>query len=333
LAVSNNTLRRFSTGVILVIAIAGISYFGFKAILNTDRKDQTNPFEYNIEDLRRIDPQLMHYNQVQQIEIDLQELYGVAVDLDGRIYVSGDESMICYQKNGSILFQVELGESAKCIATAADGDLFLGMNDHIEVYDNSGENKKEWNRINENAIVTSIAVAQEDVFVADAGNRIVWRYDLTGAIIGRIGEKDETREISGFVIPSPYFDVALDPDGFLWVVNPGRHTLENYAYDGRLRSFWSKPSMKIDGFCGCCNPTHISILSDGSFVTSEKGVERVKVHNQVGDLVSVVAGPDQFIEGTVGLDLAVDSNDNIYVLDPKNKAVRIFKRKAGESTP
>ena len=84
--------------------------------------------------------------------------------------------------------------------------------------------------------------------------------------------------------------------------------------------------MEIEGFCGCCNPSHFTILNDGKFVTSEKGIARVKVYNRLGILESVVAGSDQFIEGTVGLDLAVDSENRIYVLDPVKKMVRIFEK-------
>jgi hypothetical protein len=121
--------------------------------------------------------------------------------------------------------------------------------------------------------------------------------------------------------------VAIDPDGFLWVANTGRHSLENYTEEGDLRSSWGEFSMEIEGFCGCCNPSHFVILDDGSFVTSEKGIARVKVYNRLGNVVSVVAGPDQFAEGTVGLDLAKDSSQRIYVLDPQKKAVRIFAKK------
>ncbi|MCP5104563.1 MAG: hypothetical protein GY950_14350, partial [bacterium] len=157
-----------------------------------------------------------------------------------------------------------------------------------------------------------------------AGNHIVWKFDKSGSKQARIGEKNEAGDIPGFVIPSPYFDVGVDPDGFLWVVNPGRHSLENYTAAGGFRSSWGEYSMKIAGFCGCCNPTHFVILENGSFVTSEKGIARVKVYNRLGELVSVVAEPGQFSEGVVGLDLAVDSSQRIYVLDPKKKMVRIF---------
>ena len=73
----------------------------------------------------------------------------------------------------------------------------------------------------------------------------------------------------------------------------------------------------------------MAILSDGSFVTSEKGIPRVKVYDQTGQFKTVVAGPEAFADGTIGLDLAVDDNDRIYVLDPKKKAVRVFVKKEG----
>jgi hypothetical protein len=82
--------------------------------------------------------------------------------------------------------------------------------------------------------------------------------------------------------------------------------------------------MEIEGFCGCCNPSHFAIREDGSFVTSEKGIPRIKVYDRLGRLAAVVAGPDNFDEGTVGLDLALDSAQRILVLDPARRAVRIF---------
>lgn len=85
--------------------------------------------------------------------------------------------------------------------------------------------------------------------------------------------------------------------------------------------------MQMDGFSGCCNPSNIAILSDGSFVTSEKGIERVKIHDVTGEFNCLVAGPDKFQEGTVGLDISIDQHDRIYILDPKNGLIRVFERR------
>jgi sugar lactone lactonase YvrE len=94
-----------------------------------------------------------------------------------------------------------------------------------------------------------------------------------------------------------------------------------------MLSAWNKTSMLWDGFSGCCNPSHIAILSDGSFVTSEKGLTRVKVHGANGALKAIVATPEQFEEGTVGLDIAIDSQDRIYIADPERGAIRVFEHK------
>ena len=150
---------------------------------------------------------------------------------------------------------------------------------------------------------------------------------MKGELLNEIGRKDSVVGIQGFIIPSPFFDIAIGRDGELWAVNSGRHQFEAYNHDGRLISSWKKTSMQLDGFSGCCNPSHIVILPDGSFCTSEKGIVRIKIHDPSGKFKSVVATPDQFDKGTTGLDLAIDSDGRIIVLDPKRNQVRIFVKK------
>jgi hypothetical protein len=104
------------------------------------------------------------------------------------------------------------------------------------------------------------------------------------------------------------------------------YQLEAFDKKGNMKSSWGKQSEEIDGFCGCCNPTHIALLSDGSFVTSEKAIPRVKIYSQTGEFQCIVAGPDQFDEGTKGLDLAVDSKNRVYVLDVVRKLIRVFEK-------
>jgi hypothetical protein len=112
-------------------------------------------------------------------------------------------------------------------------------------------------------------------------------------------------------------------------VNPGRYRIESYTRDGVFIKTWGFFSEAIEGFCGCCNPTHIALLSDGEIVTAEKEIVRVKVYGTDGALLGVVAGDELFEEKKIGLDLAVDSNDRILVLDPTERAVRIFESETG----
>jgi hypothetical protein len=190
--------------------------------------------------------------------------------------------------------------------------------------------------------LTSIAASEEDVFVADAGNRVVVRYDRDGNVVAQIGKKDPAKNAPGFVIPSGYFDLAVSGDGLLRVVNPGKLRVDAYTFDGYFEFSWGHRSVEIDGFCGCCNPVNIAVLPDGGFVTCEKGLVRVKTYDSQGEFQSVVAGPAQLVrDGDVrvcdlpeecqagGFDVAVDAAGRIYVLDTIKNVVRIFTRMKG----
>jgi hypothetical protein len=174
--------------------------------------------------------------------------------------------------------------------------------------------------------------------VADAGNRLVLRYDLSGRLAGRIGQKNHDRGVPGLVVPSPYLDVKMGADGWLRVNNFGRHLVEVYDPAGDRKSSWGKPGAAIEGFFGCCNPVGLAVLPDGRCVTCEKGLPRVKIYSAGGALDSVVAGPDAFPQNAKaadeshctrgGLDAAVDSHGRIYVLDLIGEEVRVMRAKA-----
>ena len=78
-------------------------------------------------------------------------------------------------------------------------------------------------------------------------------------------------------------------------------------------------------------------MSDGSYVTAEKGLTRVKVYDPDGSFVGVVAGPEQLIAGGAprvfanvndakasGFDVAVDAEDRVHVLDTIENTIRVF---------
>jgi sugar lactone lactonase YvrE len=286
-----------------------------------------NPYEYDLSSLREVDPRLVTYQEIAHYKIDLQELTGIATDESGRFYVSGDKAVLGFQADGKPFLKVDLPQSPHCLTVAKDQIIYVGFRDYVVSYSMDGTKQQEFGNFGESAYITSLAVSSSSIFIADAGNRIVWRFDKSGKLLGKIGEKNKQKGIIGLIVPSPFLDIALVDENSLWVVNPGQHSLEKYHTNGELITSWTKTSMQIDGFCGCCNPTNIALLKNGALVTSEKGIERVKIHEPNGDFRAMVATPSQFKEGTVGLDLAVDLNDRILVLDPSQKAVRIFSKK------
>jgi hypothetical protein len=174
----------------------------------------------------------------------------------------------------------------------------------------------------------------------------VWRYDRSGKLLKRLGKRDASRGVPGFVAPSAYLDVQIAPDGLLRVNNHGRHRVEAYTFDGDLELSWGRPSAGITGFCGCCNPVNFAVLADGRCVTFEKGLPRVKIYSSDGAFECVVAGPELFAEPAQahrradlddctlgGLDGVVDSQGHIHVLDLLNGQVHVMRRKADAACP
>jgi hypothetical protein len=323
--------------VVAVAAVVRLDVFGRKG--NRLGKG----FDYDIEELARIDPNLILYEESGgAIETGFKAAHAIALDSKGSICVAGDRAIRKFSDRGVIIGETELAAEPGCLAVLADGTIYVGLKDHVEIYDAQGQRQGSWDSLGPEAHLTSIVVSDGNVFVADAGNRVVVRYDTSGNLVDYIGKKDSSRNVPGFVIPSPYFDLAVSEDGLLRVVNPGRRRIEAYTFDGDLEFWWGSGSVAIEGFCGCCNPVNIALLPDGRYVTCEKGLVRVKVYSSEGEFVGVVAGPRQLVrDGELrvcdlpeecqagGFDIAVDPGGRVLVLDTIKNIVRVFTKIEG----
>ena len=320
--------------VVAVVAVLRLDVLGSKG------GGLSKEFKYEVDELARIDPNLIIYEESSEpIKTGFANTHAIAVDSNGSVYVAGDKAVRIFAQSGEQLNEIKLDDAPRCLTLTKDGTIYIGMKDHVEIYDAQGQRKASWNSLGEDAILTSIVASEDNVLVADAGNRIVIRYDPDGSIINKIGKRDTFKNIPGFVIPSPYFDLALPMDGLLRVVNPGRLRIEAYTLDGDIEFWWGSPSAAIEGFCGCCNPVNIAVLPDGGFVTCEKGLVRIKIYDSGGSFVGVVAGPEQFGAGgttkicmlpeecqTSGFDVAVDSEGRVFVLDTVDNIVKVFSK-------
>jgi sugar lactone lactonase YvrE len=300
-----------------------------------------NPFAYDVDRLRKTDPKLIHYEQVGHFTSPGHDPRRIVIGPEDRVYIAAGNSVSVLDRDGTRINDIDLGTAARCVAVAGDGTIYAGTRDHVEVFDAKGKRLATWESPGKRTWFTGLAVGESDVFVADAGNRIVLRYDKSGKLAGRIGEKNKERKFPGIIMPSPYLDVKLAHDGLLRLNNTGLHRVEAYTASGELESSWGKPSGAIEGFCGCCNPIGLAMLPDGRCVTCEKGLPRVKVYSPEGVFESVVAGPETFPENAKatfvkgaedcrlgGLDAAVDSQQRIYILDLVTKDVRVMQHKA-----
>lgn len=310
--------------VVLLLVVVG---FMAKDLFVSKNTTNENVYEYDLKELRKVDPSKISHKEVKQIKIQAKELHGIAIDSKDQIYVSTDDAILILNAKGEKINSLKVRGEARCLTIADNGNVLVGMRNRVDIRKPDGSLRNSFLIAGEKAFITSLAIDGENIYVADAGQKIVHHYNIDGKKIKEIGGKNTEAGIKGFVIPSPFFDLLMGRQGELWVVNPGRHAFEAYNSKGDQISAWERTSMSIEGFSGCCNPANIAMLSDGSFVTVEKGLERVKIHLPSGDVKSVVAAPEMFEAGTIGIDLAVDSEDRIYVLDPVKSMIRIFEAK------
>ncbi len=289
-------------------------------------------FEYDLSKYEKIDPALILYEQTAAFDTGLDPAVAVVIRGD-ELFVAGEMQIRIFDLSGAQKQEIPLELPPQAVTVDESGSLWIAFVSHVEQYGRDGKRIAAWPPLDAKANLTSIAVAKDDVYLADAGNRIVLRYDRSGKLKNEIGRRDDDREIPGFVIPSPHFDLAMAPDGLLRVVNPGRHTIEAYTPRGDREFEFGSGTIRVEGFCGCCNPVAFAILSDGSIVTVEKGLLRVKVYDPQGQFVGVVAGPEQLGSSrdaktlSAAFDVAVDAAGRIFILDTLKNQIRIFRAK------
>jgi sugar lactone lactonase YvrE len=340
----------FPLASLLILAILVVAVgMGVVAVMRIDSWGEHGTglsprFTYDLEPYQKTDPSLVRYKEGGRIALSIKEPEAVAVGPDDQIYVAGDRVVQVFNSSGERQREIALESEPRCLAVGGPhhempGRVYVGMKSHVEIYDAQGQRLATWERPSVKALYTSIAVDEKDVYVANAGDRIVLRYDTSGKLLGKIGAKDEAVDFRGFVIPSPYFDIAMAPDGLLRAVNPGAHSILAFTPEGHMEVRWGKASLAdIRGFCGCCNPAAMTVLPDGRVITAEKGIPRVKVYTAEGEFDSVVAGPEAFLPTPTAagetrtehklkvLDVAGDSRGRVLVLDPMTRSVRTFER-------
>jgi DNA-binding beta-propeller fold protein YncE len=306
-------------GALIILAIwITVSFFS-----SGTKKNYMTEYNEMVGTLSMVDSLMIGYHETGRINITLDTPTAIHIDADNRLFIASGTNICELDSSGLVTRTIPVESMITSLVTGDDGRIYSTGKQQIVVIDTQGTKRTVWKIGEENTYLTSIAVDGEHIFTADAGMKTLWHLDKNGKVIGRIADRDSVRGIDGLIIPSPYIDLAIGQGGSVWVANTGRHRIENYRHNGDLVSYWGEAGTFLQGFCGCCNPAFFALLPDGRFVTSEKGILRVKVYDQAGNFESVVAAS---FKGESPVNIAVDSYGTIFILDNYEKAIRQFKK-------
>jgi hypothetical protein len=317
----NKTLSAF----IILLIITGLYFLGRYLMEPKFGTDQENPYDLKLDSIGKIETEKFGNYLVSSIQLAFNETKAIAVHKDN-LYVSGDSKLAVLNNKGDIINEFDTKRTVTSIHLT-DKMIIAGIQDHILLMDLEGNIIKAFETLGDKAYITSVTQLNDKIYAAEAESELVYEYSIDGTISDILGDSVPANDIMRFVLPSYYFDLDVGPDGFLWISNTGKHKIMSINPDGTMRSNWGTSSSALEDFCGCCNPSHFRITEDGSFITSEKGIVRIKKYDAAGNFVHAIAGPDQFQKGSEGLDIAVDENGTIYVLEPAANTIHIFTEK------
>jgi len=247
------------------------------------------------------------------------KLDAVAVSANGDIFTGGESFVSCYSPDLGEKWTLKM--QSRITALSADGDtIYATSAELIYLISTGGKILSEWGPYEANSIITSISASGAHIAFADAGIKRVFILNKKGEVVSMIGQSDNR-----FIIPSPYFDVALFNGNLLFVANTGNRRVETWTMDGKFLEQFGEPGSAPGAFCGCCNPAHFTVVPQG-FVTAEKGINRIKIIDQYGKFIEFVSSKNSFTP-SVPLDIASFDGITIYAANSADSKLYVFKRR------
>jgi len=304
--------KKQATFIILLILALFLGFIVYDVAIKGDEGEKVSMSESK--------PELPDMWEVVKIfEPGLGQLNAVAVMQNGSIVLAGDSFAACYSVEYTLNWHTKTSTPVTALSVSSD-TVYAATQETILVLDNKGQIVTEWGPFEEKPIITSVACNRSYIAFADAGTKRVFILDKKGEVKYMAGQSGEA-----FIVPSPYFDVALADDNTLYVANTGHRRIEKRNINGALISQFGEPGTPAGAFCGCCNPAHFVLLKEG-FLTAEKGINRIKLLNGKGDFTEFVSADNDFL-APLPLDIASADGKTIFGANPADNKLYVFTRK------
>ncbi|MGH2976159.1 MAG: Ig-like domain-containing protein, partial [Solirubrobacterales bacterium] len=161
-----------------------------------------------------------------------------------------------------------------------------------------------------------------NVYVVDTGNSRVQEFNSSGGFVRKWGAVGTNN--GQFTAPQ---GIAVDSSGNVYVADTGNNRVQEFDSTGNFIRAWGGVGVGDGQFS---LPSAVGVDSDGNVYVADTGNSRIQKFDSTGNFIrawgSAGTGDGQFGPTvTPGLDLAVDSSDNVVVVDPTNNRVEKFR--------
>lgn len=228
-----------------------------------------------------------------------------------------------YSLSGQLEHSFAVSDDIRDIAYY-DDKIYLLFPSHIEVYDFEGHPVQQWQACSEGADYCALTVFEGGVFVTDASNKHICKYNIDGSLARFINSPE------GFIVPSYCFGITHH-EGRVYCSNPGRHKIEVYEADGTFVNSFGKAGTDEGAFSGCCNPVHLTFMQSGELLTSEKGVPRISCYGTNGTYHSTLLNAKMLGGGHDAYEVKV-YKDKLIVSGGKKVQVFQYNSRAAANT-
>jgi DNA-binding beta-propeller fold protein YncE len=176
-----------------------------------------------------------------------------------------------------------------------------------------------------------ISVASDgSLYVVDTGNSRIQHLSPQGEVLHVWGTRYEGE---GSAPPGQFkepWDVAVGPDGSVYVADTWNHRVQKFTADGQYLTSWGSGILSDPGnLLGFFGPRGIAVNDQGQVFITDTGNKRIVYFNENGTPLGQFGeggmNPGQFDE-PVGM--SFDSSGNLYVADTWNQRVQVFNKGA-----
>lgn len=266
-------------------------------------------------------PRLLGVNHLFTIKRDFSKLTGIAIDMEGNLYVADRGRSIIHvlDKDGNKFesigrFGWKNGEFDNPIDICLDSQLRLYVADtgnnriqrfsllnrdfSIIIGEAQDKSKGTIKLLNPQGVFTDI---RGYIYVADTYNHRIVKVDPLGRLI---------MEIGGIGLLNKPQGIAVDIDNSIYVCDTGNNRLIKFNSSGMQIAEWSFN-----------NPVSVSLDKFGYIYVVDQGSHSVKVFDKNGN--PLIEFGDQYLNEP--FDIAIDKELRVYITDILERDIEVFR--------